>query len=68
MRKLAKRYPLRSYFALAFTISWVSSLMAWGANFFRGESFELNDLFLVGMLMLAGPRRYSFGATFYKKS
>ncbi len=51
MRKLAKHYPIRSYFTLAFAISWVGSLIVGGAKFLRGEPLKPNDLWLMGLFM-----------------
>ncbi len=50
-----KRHPVRSYFALAFTISWIGSLIVGGAKLLRGESLNPNDLWLMGLFMVAGP-------------
>jgi membrane protease YdiL (CAAX protease family) len=50
-----RRRPVGAYFWSAFVISWVGSLLAAGPIFLRGGSLELDDLLVVGLLVLAGP-------------
>jgi len=50
-----KRYPLLSYFFLAFAIPWIGVSLAVGPKFMRGEPLQLTDALLMFLLMLAGP-------------
>lgn len=49
------RHPVGMYFWSAFAISWLGSVLVAGPFFLRGESLELDDLLLVGILVVAGP-------------
>lgn len=55
IKDFARRHPVGMYFCLTFVISWLGSLAAGGPIFLRGESAELADIFVIGMLVLAGP-------------
>ena len=50
-----KRYPVRSYFFLAFAISWGGSLAVLGSKFFQGEAYQMTDRILALLAMLLGP-------------
>jgi len=52
---LIQRYPVTSYFVLAYSISWGGSLAVGGAKFLRGEQLGPADAMLMAPLMLAGP-------------
>jgi membrane protease YdiL (CAAX protease family) len=52
---MVRRYPVLTYFGLAFTISWVGCLLAAGPKFIRGETMEAVDGLLVFLAMLLGP-------------
>jgi membrane protease YdiL (CAAX protease family) len=54
-RPLVQRFPIASYFILAYLISWGGSFAIGGPKFLRGESLGLEDILLMGPLMLAGP-------------
>jgi len=55
IRSLFQRYPLATYFVLAFAISWGSTFLIIGPASMRGETFELSRVIQVGMLIMAGP-------------
>lgn len=55
IKDLARRHPVGMYFCLTFVISWVGSLAAGAPIFLRGESAELTDILVIGLLVLAGP-------------
>lgn len=55
IKTYVRQHPIAVYFYSAFAISWVGSLLAGGPIFLRGASLELDDLLVVGMLVLAGP-------------
>ena len=52
---LIKKHPVLTYFFLAFFVSWGGSLAVLGPKFFRGEPYQLTDLPLALLAMLAGP-------------
>lgn len=52
---LLQRYPVSSYFVLAYLISWGGSFAIGGPNFLRGEPLDSEDAMLMGLPMLAGP-------------
>ena len=51
VRASIRRYPVVSYFDLAFLISWVSSFAVGGPKFLRGETLQFEDQ--MAMLMHA---------------
>ena len=55
IKALIKRYPIGSYFILAYTITWVGSFIVAGPKLFRGEVIEMTDILLMWIVMLAGP-------------
>jgi membrane protease YdiL (CAAX protease family) len=55
IRSLFQRYPLATYFVLAFAISWGSTFIIVGLASLRGETFELSKVIQVGLLIMAGP-------------
>ena len=63
-RSLILRFPVASYFVLAYLISWGGSFAFGGPKFLRGESLVLNDLLRMGSLMLAGPVLAGIGMTY----
>jgi uncharacterized protein len=52
---LIQRYPIASYFVLAYLISWGGSFAIGGAKFLRGEPLGFEDIMSMGPLVLAGP-------------
>lgn len=50
-----QKYPLVSYFVLAFVISWVGSFAVVSGKFLRGETMVLEDGLRMAVLVLAGP-------------
>lgn len=50
-----KRYPLWTYFALAFAISWGGSFGILGVKFLRGEVHQMTDRIPALFVMLLGP-------------
>ncbi len=54
-KTLIKRYPVATYFILAYTISWGGSFAVGGPKFLRGETMEFADAMRMFPLMLAGP-------------
>lgn len=55
IRSLFQRFPLASYFVLAYSISWGGSFAFGGPKFLRGEQLRLEDGMRMFSLMLAGP-------------
>ncbi|UGV41380.1 CPBP family intramembrane metalloprotease [Methanococcoides orientis] len=55
IRPLMQRYPVTSYFVLAYLISWGGSFAIGGPKFLRGELLDFEDAMLMGLPMLAGP-------------
>jgi membrane protease YdiL (CAAX protease family) len=55
IRSLIQRYPVASYFVLAYLISWGGSFTIGGPKFLRGDPLGLEDILLMGPLVLAGP-------------
>ncbi|NIN64273.1 MAG: CPBP family intramembrane metalloprotease [Anaerolineae bacterium] len=55
IKSLIQRFPLASYFILAYLISWGGSFAIGGPKFLRGELLGLEDAMRMGPLMLAGP-------------
>lgn len=55
MKSLIQRYPVASYFVLAYLISWGGSFAIGGPKFLRGETLGFEDAMLMGPLVLAGP-------------
>lgn len=55
VKSLVQRYPVSSYFVLAYLISWGGSFAIGGPKFLRGEPLEFEDAMRMGPLMLAGP-------------
>lgn len=54
-RSIIQRYPLASYFILAYGISWIGSFAVVGPKFLRGDSLEFIDGMYMVIPMLAGP-------------
>lgn len=54
-RSLIHRYPITSYFVLAYLISWGGSFAIGGPKFLRGDPLDANDALYMGLPMLAGP-------------
>ncbi|MDX5151232.1 MAG: hypothetical protein R3188_02045, partial [Acidiferrobacterales bacterium] len=52
---LVQRYPITSYFVLAYLISWGGSFAIGGPKFLRGEPLAVDDAMNMGLPMLAGP-------------
>lgn len=55
VRSLIERFPIASYFVLAYLISWGGSFAIGGPKFLRGDALGLEDILLMGPLVLAGP-------------
>ena len=55
IKSLIQRYPVTSFFVLAYLISWGGSFAIGGPKFLRGEPLEFEDVMRMGPLMLAGP-------------
>jgi hypothetical protein len=55
IRSLIQRFPLASYFVLAYLISWGGSFAIGGPKFLRGELLEFEDAMRMAPLVLAGP-------------
>lgn len=55
IRSLMQRYPVTSYFVLAYLISWGGSFAIGGSKFLCGEPLDFEDAMRMGLLMLAGP-------------
>lgn len=54
-RSLVQRFPISSYFVLAYLISWGGSFAIGGSKFLRGEPLDVEDAMNMGLPMLAGP-------------
>ncbi|MGD2166104.1 MAG: CPBP family intramembrane metalloprotease [Anaerolineae bacterium] len=63
-RSLLQRYPIGSYFALAYAISWGGSFAVGGPRFVRGEPLGLEHVLLMAPLVLAGPFIAGVGMTY----
>lgn len=55
VKDYAKQHPVGAYFILAFGISWLGSLLTGGPIFLRGDSADLEEVLVMGLLVLAGP-------------
>jgi membrane protease YdiL (CAAX protease family) len=55
LKNFIQRVPIASYFILTYLISWGGSFAIGGPKFIRGEPLLLEDVLLMGPLMLAGP-------------
>jgi len=55
LRSLFQRYPITSYFVLAYLISWGGSFAIGGTKFLHGEPLSVDDAMRMGLPMLAGP-------------
>jgi membrane protease YdiL (CAAX protease family) len=55
IRSVLQRYPIATYFVLAFAISWGWTFIIIGPASLRGETFELSTVIQVGLLILTGP-------------
>lgn len=55
IRALVQRYPLISYFVLAYTIAWGGTLLVAGATRLQGSALSSTQLALVMLMMLLGP-------------
>jgi membrane protease YdiL (CAAX protease family) len=55
IKSLIQRYPVTSYFVLAYLISWGGSFAIGGPKFLRGVPLEFEDVKRMGPVMLAGP-------------
>lgn len=54
-KSLSRRFPVASYFILAFLISWGGSFAIGGPKFLRGELLAFEDSMRMAPLQLAGP-------------
>ncbi|MGD2179060.1 MAG: CPBP family intramembrane metalloprotease [Anaerolineae bacterium] len=54
-RSVLQRYPVASYFVLAYAISWGGSFAIGGPRFLRGETLGLEHVLLMAPMVLAGP-------------
>lgn len=54
-RSPIQRYPITSYFVLAYIISWGGSFAIGGPKFLRGDPLGLEDILLMAPLVFAGP-------------
>ena len=63
MKAKIYRYPVTSYFVLAYAASWVGSLITVGPKFFRGEALLDSDILLLALPMFLGPPLASIGMT-----
>lgn len=52
LRTLIYSHPIVAYFVLAFVISWGGSVIAVGPKFLKGEMVQVNDIWLIGAIML----------------
>jgi membrane protease YdiL (CAAX protease family) len=52
---VVRRYPVLTYFGLAFAISWLGCALAAGPKFLRGDTLQATDGLLVFLAMLLGP-------------
>ena len=55
IRSLFKRYPIATYFVLAFAISWGFAFAMVGPASLRGETFDIDTAIQTAMLILLGP-------------
>jgi len=55
IRDYVRHHPVGVYFWAAFIISWAGSLLTEGPTFLRGDAVELQDLLVIGIVVLAGP-------------
>ena len=55
LRAQIRRYPILSYFVLAYLISWGGSFAMGGPKFLRGEELGLVEILYMAPLVLAGP-------------
>lgn len=55
LKKLFQRYPIASYFVLAYLISWGGSLAFGGPQFLRKETIEFERARDMALIVLAGP-------------
>lgn len=55
IKKIYQRYPIASYFVLAFLITWVGSFAYGGGYFLRGEEMEFEVAGTMALIILAGP-------------
>ena len=54
-QSMIKRYPVISYFCLAFLISWGGCILFGGGKFLQKHPMEIKDTMYMGLAMLAGP-------------
>lgn len=54
-KEYIRRYPLYSYFIIAFGISWIGSLIVAGPQFMREVEISMSNLLFMLLFMLAGP-------------
>ena len=54
-KTLFQRYPVASYFILAYAISWGGSFLVGGPKFLSGETMTFAESMRMAILMLAGP-------------
>jgi membrane protease YdiL (CAAX protease family) len=55
IRRLFQRYPIASYFLLAYLISWGGSFAFGGQQFLRKEPMEFEQARILALIVLAGP-------------
>jgi membrane protease YdiL (CAAX protease family) len=55
IRAIFQRYPIATYFVLAFVISWGWTYLMVGPASLRGESFDMDKVIQAAMLILTGP-------------
>lgn len=55
LKRMLRRYPIASYFVLAFAISWGGSLLVGGPKYLSGETMGFAESMRMALLMLAGP-------------
>jgi hypothetical protein len=55
IRKIFQRYPIGSYFVLAYLISWGGSIAFGGGQFLRKEAMEFERARDMALIVLAGP-------------
>lgn len=63
MITMIRRYPIASYFVLAFGISWLGSALVLGPKFLRSAPYGPADMMLSLLAMLAGPSLAGFTLT-----
>lgn len=63
MARIIKRYPVATYFVLAYGIAWGVILVAAGSKGFRADRFQLPDIMLMFLAMLIGPSLASIALT-----